>query len=77
MAESKVTFTQTVKAEQTEGDELFGVFNREMSSNSFPAAASKKEEEEQPEIYPQAMLKQPVIKLHRIGECMFFNVRGG
>ena len=48
-------------------DELFGGFNREMSSKSFSAAS----EEEQREICQQAML-QPVIKLHRIGVCCFY-----
>ena len=75
MSASKVT-SQTLKAglkcppskRTEEEDELFGLFKREMSSDSFPAASS---EEKQPEINHTAMMKQPVIKLHRIGECMF------
>ena len=73
MSASKVR-SQTVKpglkcrlSKWTE-DELFQGFNREMSSKSFPAAS----EEEQREIYQQAML-QPEIKLHRIGVyCYIF-----
>ena len=72
--------TQTVKEElkcgpaskwtQSEGAEIFGLFKREMATDSFSAAAS---EEEQTQIYHGATmtLKQPVLKLHRIGECMF------
>ena len=43
-------------------EELFQVFKREMCF-SFSAAS----EEEQREIYQAALLRQPVIKLHRIG----------
>ena len=70
MSASKVS-SQTVKwgecgpSEWTEGaDELSGAFERAMLSDSFSAAASEKEQ-----IYQRAMLKQPVVKLHRIGMC--------
>ena len=60
-------------SERSGGEELSGLFQKETSSpDGFSKAAAS--EEEQPRMEQRAMLKQllkqPVIKLHRIGESM-------